>query len=161
MQIDIISYSDKQLALLTDDQIQQVQSAQVKKNRLVRELADKLKQEKRRLINNGLFLSYTWEWTKAYWQELYEEEINWVREGLLFYLQYAQGFIESAPYELDFSLAPTDRFAIVKNYYLEIYPDRQALYNAFEADNVAPRYLGELYKALYDYFAELAGVTEG
>lgn len=160
MKIDIISYSDKQLALLTDDQVQQVQSAQMKKNRLLRELADKLQQEKRKLINNGLFLSYTWEWTKAYWEKVYEEEIGWVQEGLLFYLHYAQGFIEGeAPYELDFSLAVTDRYAVVKNYYMETYSNAQERYDAFEKDKIAPKYLCETYNTLYDYLAELVKVS--
>ena len=87
MEIDIITYTELQLAHLTEEQLQAVQSAQMKKNRLARELAEKLRQEKRRLINNGMFLSYTWDWTKTYWERVYEEEIGWVRDGLLFYLQ--------------------------------------------------------------------------
>ena len=88
MNIDIINYTEMQLAQLTEAQLLEVKSAQIKKNRLLRELADKLQQEKRRLINNGMFLSYIWDWTKAYWTGVFEEEIGWVREGLLFQLQY-------------------------------------------------------------------------
>ena len=58
MEIDIIDYTNAQLAMLTEEQLREVQEAQLKKNRLLRELAEKLKEEKRRLINNGMFLSY-------------------------------------------------------------------------------------------------------
>lgn len=156
MEIDIIAYSDKQLALLSEEELREVQSAQMKKNRLLRELAEKLKQEKRRLINNGLFLSYTWAWTKEYWEKVYEEEIGWVKDGLLFYLQYVQEPIGDAPYQLDFSLSVADRRAAVQTYYMQIYSSAQERYAAFKEDEVAPRYLCEAYNALHDYFAELA-----
>lgn len=158
MEIDIIDYTGEQLALLTEAQLQEVKEAQVKKNRLLRELAEKLQQEKRRLINNGLFLSYTWSWTKAYWEKAYEEEIGWLKDGLLFFLQYKPGVKEEAGahYPLDYSLTVLERAAAVKAYYLDTYADPKERFEAYKADTDAPVYLCNAYKSLWDYFYELA-----
>ncbi len=155
MEIDIIDYTDAQLALLSEEQLQEVQEAQIKKNRLLRKLEDKLQQEKRRLINNGMFMSYVWAWTKAYWEKAYEEEIGWIRDGLLFYLHYVQGIEQDAPYPLDYSLTEGERARAVRDYYLEAYEDSMERWEALKADTVAARYLGQSYKALLDYFYQL------
>ena len=156
MEIDVIDYTNAQLAMLTEEQLREVQEAQLKKNRLLRELAEKLKEERRRLINNGMFLSYIWEWTKEYWQERYAEEIGWVREGVLFYLHYLQGVVVDAPYPLDYTLSTVERAAVVKAYYLEHYTDAQDRAEAFKKDGAALRYLCEMYAPLLDYFVVLA-----
>ena len=116
MEIDIIDYTSEQLALLTETQLQEVKAAQVKKNKLLRALTEKLQQEKRRLINNGLFLSYNWSWTKTYWEQAYAEEIGWVRDGLLLFLQYKPGVNveDGARYPLDYSLSIEERGNVVK-----------------------------------------------
>ena len=158
MEIDIIDYTSEQLALLTETQLQEVKAAQVKKNQLLRKLAEKLQEEKRRLINNGLFLSYTWAWTKAYWEQAYAEEIGWVKDGLLFYLQYKPGIKEEAGanYPLDYSLPILERAKAVKAYDLEAYTDPKARFEAFKSDKDAATYLCDAYKSLWDYFYELA-----
>ena len=156
MEIDIIDYTAAQLALLSEEQIREVEEAQLKKNRLLRELAEKVQEEKRRLINNGMFISYIWEWTKEYWQERYAEEIGWIRDGVLFYLHYLQGGAGEAPYPLDYSLSAVDRGLVVKNYYLEHYTDATERLEAFRKDKAALRYLGEMYAAMLDYFIVLA-----
>ena len=156
MEIDIITYTELQLAHLTEEQLQAVQSAQMKKNRLARELAEKLRQEKRRLINNGMFLSYTWDWTKTYWERVYEEEIGWVRDGLLFYLQYTPVVLDGAPYEIDFSLSLSERRAVVQAYYMQTYTTYKDRFSALKTDVAAANYLCEGYKAMLDFFEEAA-----
>ena len=42
MKIDIIDYTAAQLALLSEEQLREVEEAQLKKNKLMRELAEKL-----------------------------------------------------------------------------------------------------------------------
>ena len=159
MEIDVITYLEAQLSILTEKQLQEVQAAQIKKNRLLRELAEKLQQEKRRLINNGLFLSYTWAWTRAYWEKVYEEEIGWVRDGLLFYLQYTPIEEENPPYALDYSLSIAERMQSIKAYYLDHYDNVSERVTAFKADKIAARYLCEGYKSLLEYFEELANAA--
>jgi hypothetical protein len=60
MVIDIISYSDEQFAAMTDEQLLEVQSAQMKKNRLMAALEEDLRKEKYRLIDNGTYLYSMW-----------------------------------------------------------------------------------------------------
>lgn len=156
MEIDVIDYTETQLAQLTEAQLLEVKSAQIKKNRLLRELAEKLQQEKRRLINNGLFLSYTWDWTKAYWTRVFEEEIGWVRDGVLFQLQYTPIDFEGVPYELDFSLSLADRRDAVEGYYMSAYSTYTERAYELKKDEAAAHYLCEGYKSLLDYFLEQA-----
>lgn len=156
MNIDIINYTEMQLAQLTEAQLLEVKSAQIKKNRLLRELADKLQQEKRRLINNGMFLSYIWDWTKAYWTGVFEEEIGWVREGLLFQLQYTPIDFADVPYALDFSLSLADRRDRVERYYMNTYSTYTERLYELRKDGAAAHYLCEGYKSLLDYFVEMA-----
>ena len=57
MVIDIISYTDAQFAALSEEQILEVKSAQLKKNKLDLNLEENLLKAKQRLIENGTFLS--------------------------------------------------------------------------------------------------------
>lgn len=161
MVIDVIDYTEKQLSLLSEEQLLKVEDAQMKKNRLQRALAKKLQEEKRRLINNGLFLSYTWAWTKEYWEKVYAEEIGSVKDGLLFYLQYQQNVDlgEDTPYELDYALSIPERMDLVRGYYERTYTDPQQRYEALKADKVAARYLCDAYKSLLAYFMEQMAVN--
>ena len=61
MVIDIISYTDTQYAALSEEQILEVQQAQLKKNRLLIKLEEDKRKEKYRLIENGVFLSKIWD----------------------------------------------------------------------------------------------------
>ena len=56
MEIDIITYTDKQYAALTEEQILQVKEAQLEKNRLTAKLQENLQKEKERLVENGTLL---------------------------------------------------------------------------------------------------------
>ena len=137
----------------------EVKEAQLKKNRLLSNLESDLLKLRNRMVDNQTYNSEIYaHWESKLTQEC-EKEVDLVREGLLFYLRYAlrpdEGVVAS-PYKIDYSLTEEERFYIVRDYYLEAYPDREALFEAFRADTVAPKYLGELYKPLYDYFLSLA-----
>ena len=89
MKIDIISYTDAQFAELSEEQILQVQQAQLKKERLDIRLEEEILKEKHRLIENGIFLSPIWELYKAKKQEEHDLEVETLREALLFHLQFS------------------------------------------------------------------------
>ena len=154
MLIDIISYTDEQYAALTAEQIQEIQSAQVKKNRLLRELAKDLRKEREQLIGNGMFHADVFKPIEEALTAECDEEISWLRDALLFYLHYGVKQEGESPYKLDYSLSEGERFAVVRQYYETTYTDGAERFTAFEADENAKTYLGELYKALYDYFYE-------
>ena len=89
MEIDIISYTAEQFAELSDEQILEVQQAQLKKNKLKQRLEKDKQDEKNRLIENGTYFSQLWNLYCARLQDEYEQEVNAIRDALLFYLQYS------------------------------------------------------------------------
>lgn len=157
MKIDVISYTESQFTALSEEQILKVQSAQLKKNRLAAALEDDLKEAKHRLVKNNTFLSSLWEQTKKALQTRYEQEVENIRDGLLFYLRYSSPNGSAGvepPYIVDYSLTETERFTIVKNYYQNKYSDAEVRFRAFKDDALAKTYLGEMYAPLYDYFLD-------
>ena len=158
MKIDIISYTDAQFAALTEEQLLEVKSAQLKKNRLKAALTENLQKEKYRLMNNGILISTIWDIVQWQLNKAYEDEVEALRDALLFYLRFSgkpnEEDIQSAPYEVDYSLSDTERFQVVKTYYESAYTDSAERFDAFKADTVAAQYLGELYAPLYDFFLE-------
>lgn len=160
MEIDIISYSDAQYASLREEQIQEIKSAQVKKNGLTKRMEEEIRTEKARMINNGTFLSPMCDLLLQSIREKYAAEIEWLREGLLFYLRFSSKVSEeeasSNPYPLDYSLSDEERLMVVKEYYMTTYTDGHERFVAFKKDTVVRQYIGELYLPLYDYFANCA-----
>jgi len=163
MVIDIISYTDTQYAALSEEQILEVQQAQLKKNRLLIKLEEDKRKEKYRLIENGVFLSKIWDLYCEKLQKEYDNEVENIRESLLFYLRFtsktesdsSQTGPTDAPYTVDYSLTMEERFYIVKEYYETTYTNGKQRYDAFLLDKVAIVYLGELYAPLHDYLYEL------
>lgn len=161
MEIDIIDYTNAQFAQLTDEQILKVEEAQLKKNRLLAGLEEELQREKFRLSKNGTLFSTIWTKLKEKLNAEYEQEVENVRDLLLFYLRFTALFtdeeIENAPYEINYSFTLAERVEAVKNYYLTAYSSSQAEQRAadYKEDVIAQKYLGETYKALYDYFLDL------
>ena len=156
MTIDIIPFTDEQFSALTEEQILEIKSSQLEKNRLQRALIEAKRKEKHRLIDRGIFLSGSW---AAYCEKLqreYEQKIEALRDSLLFYLRFStkQEESEKGGYTVNYELTVEERMAIVKQYYEYNYQDAVARFEAFKADKVAPQYLGELYAPLYDYFLE-------
>lgn len=155
MEIDIISYTPAQFSALTSEQLLQVKEAQVKKNDLLRNLEERLQREKERLIENGIFSSGIWFRLEKKFREECDEAVAWVRDTLLFYLQYSGAEeMVNAPYTVDFTLSDAERLEIVKAYYYETYTDPLERLNAYEKDEVAMKYLGEVYSMLYDYMED-------
>ena len=154
MKIDIISYSDAQYATFSEEQIQEIKSAQLKKNRLLSALAEAKLKEKHRLISRGVFLSGIWEAYQAKLQAECDQEIENLRDTLLFYLRFStkNEQNEQTGYTVDYDLPVEERMAIVKLYYQSNYTDAAARFEAFKADKIATVYLEDLYAPLYDYF---------
>ena len=161
MTIDIISYTEEQYAVLPEAHILEIQNAQLKKNRLIRKLEEDKQTAKERLIENGTFLSGLWEQRCAQLEEVCAQEVEAIREALLFYLRYTGQANNNAGnntlpegdfYKLDYSLSVEERFYVVKEYSESKYATALDRYNVFKEDQIAKSYLGEVYKPLHDYF---------
>ena len=153
MEIDIISYTSAQYAELTTEQILEVRSAQEKKNKIKKRLQEALLDAEKRHIENGTYHSWAYRAAVANLQMEYEQEVEKVREALLFFLQYAsKPEQEKVEYNLDYSLSYVERETRVREFYLERYTDPKERFDVYKEDKVALQYLGERYAPLYDYF---------
>ncbi len=163
MEIDIISFTDSQYASLTAEQLMEVKEVQQKKNRLLRTLDEKKAALKFRLLEQGIYGGSSYQKACEEMDDVYEQEIEWLRDGLLFYLRFSMreegdSSEGESPYEADYSLSYADRIAVVRNYYESMYTDPIERLNAYREDKVALVYLGEYYQGLYDlYYVDAYG----
>lgn len=157
MTIDIISYTDSQYALLTEEQLLEVKSAQLKKNKLDADLEEALLKEKHRLVDNGIFFSNIWKLQAEKLQAQHDLEVENLRESLLFYLRFSSKAesteTNNLPYTPNYALTMEERFYQVRDAYMSTYTNAQERFTAYKADAVAPVYLGEYYAPLYDYIS--------
>ena len=161
MEIDVITFTDEQFASLTPEQIVEVKEVQLKKNKLVRALAKAKSKAKYDLVKRGIFLGSSYEKVCKQLQAACDEEVENLREGLLFYLRFSarDEAEEEAPYNVDYSLEYRDRISIVREYYETQYTDPVERIKAFKEDKVALSYLGEFYGSLYEeYYYDAYGV---
>jgi len=158
MEIDIISFTDEQYARLSDEQLIQVKDVQIKKNKLLRALEEAKATERYRMLKDGIFLGASYAKVCEQLQAVYEEEINNLRDGLLFYLRFSvrDDNGEEAPYLVDYSLDYVERIRIVREYYETTYPDAVDRLLALKEDQVAMSYLGEYYSSLYELYRDEA-----
>ena len=89
-----------------------------------------------------------------------EAQIEVVKEDLLYQLAYealgSEGD-ENGPYRYpenpNYNLSPSQRFLVVRNYYMQATDDPDARLQAYAMDTLARQYLGEYYTTLYDLLA--------
>ncbi len=164
MTIDIIDYTNEQFAALSAEKLEKVREAQVKKNKLLLALEERLSKLKSRLIDRGVYPSTLYSKRAAELTAQTQTEIEWLREALLFYLRYATNSGMSGdttapddlPYTVDYALSEEERMVIVRTYYMNTYTDGAERFAAFQADTFAKTYLGELYAPLYYYIQDYA-----
>ena len=156
MVIDIISYTEEQLAVLSAEKVLEIRETQLKKNKLYEELQEALRKGKQELIDKGVYPSNVWTRIEAKLTAEYERQVEILRDALMFYLHYvadnAPIVTPDVPYKVDYSLSEDERMQIVKEYYETTYQDDFERYRAFKDDDFVKVYIGELYAPLHDYF---------
>lgn len=164
MKIDIISYTDEQFAALTDTQLQEIRLVQAEKDELTARLEKAMEKEYFRFLKNGTARSTLYEKACERLQTEYETEVERLRNGLIFYLQYTcrgnDSSADDAPYTVNYSLSYEERYMIVRDYYMSTYSDGVERFEAFRLDMIARNYLGEYYATLSDYIRAYAEDTE-
>lgn len=155
MTFDIVSYTEDQLAELSEVQMQLLRTAQKKKNELEHKMYSELAMFKKMLYTNGMKNSSLYEHKKAQLNEEFEYQVEILREQLQYSIELNTPFPpdsdeqEEAGYTVDYSLSYADRYAVVRAYYFDIDDPVERL-NLYSADEVAKRYLGEYYTILYN-----------
>lgn len=155
--IDILDLTQPEYQNLNAVQLSMVRAAQAKKDKILSDA----KEEKRSLfyllLSNGVARSAALEYEKLRIDEEAEADIETVREDLIRQIAYeslgSEGN-EYGPYRYpenpNYSLTPSQRFLVVRNYYMEVTDDAQVRYEMYAGDTLARTYLGEFYQTLSD-----------
>lgn len=160
MTIDIIDLNDPDYADLNAVQLSMVRAAQAKKNNIVAEADDAVKELFYLLLKNDNARSYVRTKEEARIRAQQEADIEAVREDLLHQLAYesigSEGN-ENGPYRYpenpNYNLTYSQRFLVVRNYYMQVTGNPEARLEAFGMDSLARSYLGEFYQTLYEQLA--------
>lgn len=154
MEFDVIDISEEELKDFTVVQMQLLRTAQKNKNTLTYNLGKDLEIFKRLLLTGDVGNSSLFEQKSAELKAEYDRRVAEIAEQLNYSLKLNEPYpddeeLENAGYIVDFSLSYTERYIIVRDYYLSISDpaERMALYTA---DEVAKKYLGSYYATLFD-----------
>ena len=160
MVIDIIDLSDENYKNLSAVQLAMVRAAQAKKDKLLSE-ADELSGELFRMaLSNNALRSTALRDRLAKERADAQRQVEAVRADLLYQIAYegigSEGN-EQGPYRYpenpNYNLSYSQRFLVVRNYYMQATDDPNARLQAFAMDTLAKEYLGEFYRTLYELLA--------
>lgn len=160
MEIDIVDLTSPEYSELNSVQLAMVRAAQSQKNKTV-ESADREKAALvRRLVDNGTVRS------TLYYAELErigaerDAAVALIKSDLDYQLAYERlqstgndAGVYAYPSNPNYYLPYSERFLVVRNYYMQKESNAAARLAAFGADSLAREYLGEYYQTLYDLLA--------
>lgn len=160
MTIDIIDLTDPEYSDLNAVQLSMVRVAQTKKNEILADAEEEKTQLKNQLIANNFARSSVYDYAATRIDTEAQAQVEVVKEDLLYQLAYeslgSEGN-EMGPYRypenLNYNLTASQRFLVVRNYYMTITDDPDARLQAYAMDTLAQSYLGEFYATLYDLLA--------
>ena len=131
MTIDIIDLEDPDYADLNAVQLAMVRAAQRKKDEAVAEAEEEKERLEQLLIANNFYRSSIMEYAEDRIDGETEEKVAVIRDDLLYQLAYeglASEGDENGPYRYpenpNYNLSPSQRFLVVRNYYMEATPRR-------------------------------------
>lgn len=160
MEIDIVDLTDPQYSSLNAVQLSMVRAAQNKKNKIVAEASEKQTQLLMMVLGNNTARSSAYDLEYAAIAARRDADIEVIKEDLNLQLAYealgSEGN-ESGPYRYpqnpNYNLSYSDRFLVVRAYYMDATSDPNARLQAYAMDTLARSYLGEYYQTLYDLLA--------
>lgn len=160
MTIDIIDLSDPQYADLSPVQLAMVRAAQAKKDAALAQAKSEKQTLFYLLLGNDALRSSVRRREEARIDSTAETEIAVIREDLLYQLAYEALGTEGnefGPYRYpdnpNYNLSYSQRFLVVRDYYMHAVSDAAARLEAYRMDTLARTYLGEFYATLYDLLA--------
>lgn len=162
MEFDIIEVTEEDLNGYTAVQMQLLRTAQKNKNELLYKLEQDIELFKKLILTEDTYHSSLMENKRKELTADFERKVEILREQLLYSLSLSEpeqggddGAGEDTGYIVDYRLSYSERYIVVRDYYLSI-PDpaeRMALYSA---DETAQKYLGTYYNSLYNVLATLS-----
>lgn len=158
MTLDILESLGKSEEELSASAISFVRTAQKKKNALTEKLEKDRQAAYYTLLKNGVLRSSMLQNVYDELQVEYDAAVELVVDELKFQIEFLGGSANAPddgatqynyPYNPDYSLDAAGRYYAVYNYYMAM-TDPQVRFALFQADTLAPSYLGEFYSTLYD-----------
>ena len=155
MKFDIVEISDEELKNFTAVQMQLLRTAQKSKNELVHKMEKELALFKKLVYTDDMKESSLLAQKQAELQAELDYQVEILVEQYEYGMQLSEPFIPENPdagkvgYMVDYSLPYTDRYNIVKEYYLSITDPTERM-NLYAADEVAKDYLSSYYRTLYN-----------
>lgn len=155
MTFDILDYTDEELKKLTTIQMQLLRTAQKKKNELTRNMQKELEQYRLHIIGNNLYCSNLYADRERELKSELDYQVEILREQLIYSMDLNEPYPdadsdqEKVGYIVDYSLSYSERYTIVRDYYLSIENPAERM-NLYANDEVAKRYLANYYATLYN-----------
>ena len=160
MIIDIIDLSDEQFYDLNAVQMAMVRAAQTEKNEILAEAEKEKGEIFKELLTNGTARSTYFDERAEAIDDEADAKVEAVKDDLLYQIAYdldAGDGNEDGPYRYpenpNYNLSASQRFLVVRSYYMEATDDAEARLEAYAMDSLARTYLGEYYATLYDLLA--------
>ena len=160
MEIDIVDLTSEKYSDLSAVQLAMVRAAQTKKNEILENAAEAKKRLFYMMVANNAVRSTALRDEIDYVAQKANAEVETVKNDLDYQLAYEAHGSEGndkGPYRYpenpNYNLSYSQRFLVVRNYYMEATSDPNARLNAYAMDSLAREYLGEFYVTLYDLLA--------
>lgn len=160
MTIDIIDLTDPKYDKLSTVQLAMVRAAQAKKDAATRKCQEAVEEIFYHFLGRNTARSTALARETQALYEALEEEVESLRADLEFQLEaenLENSGNENGPYRYpenpNYSLSYSQRFLVVREYYMNVTSDPSARLEAYRLDTLARSYLGEYYATLYDLLA--------
>lgn len=157
MTIDIVDLTSPSYSNLTPIQLAMVRAAQGKKDEIVAKAEEKKNEYKFFMIANNAARSTALRDFLNAIEAQKQSDIAAVKSDLDYQLAYealGSSGNEYGPYRYpqnpNYNLTYSERFLVVRSYYMEVTSDPNARLKAYSMDTLAKSYLGEFYQTLYD-----------
>ena len=157
MKIDIVDLTNPKYSNLSPVQLAMVRAAQTKKDKIVKKALEDINELKYFMIANNVARSTALRDSIDAIQMQQLRDVETVKSDLDYQLAYealgSEGD-ENGPYRYpqnpNYNLSYSERFLVVRQYYMDATSDPNARLAAYSADTLARTYLGEFYQTLYD-----------
>ena len=157
MTIDIVDLTSPEYSGLSPIQLAMVRAAQAKKDKTVADAEKEKRELKFFMMSNNAARSTALKYAIASIESKKQSDIEVIKSDLDYQLAYealgSEGN-ENGPYRYpqnpNYNLGYSERFLVVRKYYMDVTSDPEARLKAYGADSLARSYLGEYYQTLYD-----------
>ena len=155
MEFDVVEISEEELKSFSAVQMQILRTAQKSKDELVHKMEADIALFKKLVLTDDMKESSLLEQKKAELQAEYEYQLAIIVEQYHYGMELSEPYIPPRPdaskvgYLVDYSLPYSDRYNIVREYYLAITDPTERM-TLYANDEVARDYLSSYYRPLFN-----------